>query len=66
MHDNRQFAVVVDDHDRYSVWPADAEPPTGWRATGPTGTRPECLEHIDRVWTGLHPGSLRAASGTSR
>jgi MbtH protein len=51
--------VVVNHEDQYSIWAADREPPDGWRATGFTGTREECLAHIETVWTDLRPLSAR-------
>ncbi|WP_234995966.1 MbtH family protein [Streptoalloteichus hindustanus] len=51
--------VVVNDEEQYSIWPADRENPPGWRDSGFTGTRQECLAHIDRTWTDMRPGSLR-------
>jgi len=57
--DTATYAVVVNDEEQYSIWLAHREPPAGWRRTGVEGTRAECLEHIDRVWTDLRPKSLR-------
>jgi MbtH protein len=54
--------VVVNDEEQYSVWDADRPPPAGWRATGFTGTRQECLDHIDRIWVDMRPRSLRERS----
>ncbi|MFF5173344.1 MbtH family protein [Micromonospora sp. NPDC000089] len=54
-----RFSVVVNDEEQYSVWPADRPVPDGWRETGHTGTREECLAHIDEVWTDMRPASLR-------
>jgi MbtH protein len=51
--------VVVNDEDQYSIWPADKEIPAGWRATGFSGTKEDCLAHIDEVWTDMRPRSLR-------
>lgn len=51
--------VVVNHEEQYSVWAADRELPAGWRAEGFSGTREECLEHIERVWTDMRPLSLR-------
>lgn len=51
--------VVVNDEDQYSLWPLDSQPPAGWRAEGFTGTRQECLDHVDQVWTDMRPRSLR-------
>ncbi|MES2639525.1 MAG: MbtH family protein [Myxococcota bacterium] len=58
------YAVVINHEEQYSVWAADREPPPGWRVVGVTGTKDECLAHIERVWTDMRPASLRgAASG---
>jgi MbtH protein len=58
-----QFAVVVNDEEQYSVWPADQQPPAGWRRTGFAGGKDECLTHIDAVWRDMRPRSLRVAMG---
>ncbi|MGP3963944.1 MbtH family protein [Nonomuraea sp. 3N208] len=51
--------VVVNDEDQYSLLPLDRQPPDGWRATGFTGGRQECLDHIDEIWTDMRPRSVR-------
>ncbi len=53
------FHVVRNDEEQYSIWPADREPPAGWHIEGTAGSRQECLDHIERVWTDLRPLSLR-------
>ncbi|HEV7652750.1 MAG TPA: MbtH family NRPS accessory protein [Actinophytocola sp.] len=53
------FRVVLNDEEQYSIWPADRDVPAGWRADGVTGTKEECLAHIDEVWTDMRPLSLR-------
>jgi len=57
--DEARFQVVRNHEEQFSIWPADRELPLGWTAEGTTGTRSECLEHIDRVWTDMRPLSLR-------
>jgi MbtH protein len=54
--------VVINDEDQYSLWPRDAQPPAGWRPVGFTGTRQECLDHVDAVWTDMRPRSTREHS----
>ncbi len=54
-----RMSVVVNDEEQYSVWAADVAPPAGWRAVGFTGTRQECLDHIESVWVDMRPLSLR-------
>ena len=56
---DRAYAVVRNDEEQYSVWPTSHPLPPGWQATGPTGTKQECLAHIKEVWTDLRPRSLR-------
>jgi MbtH protein len=53
------FSVVVIHEEQYSVWPVDRPVPAGWREAGFTGTREECLAHVDEVWTDMRPLSLR-------
>jgi MbtH protein len=52
---------VVNDEEQYSIWLADREIPAGWRATGPSGAKAECLAYIEEVWTDMRPLSLRKA-----
>ncbi|MFC4857844.1 MbtH family protein [Actinophytocola glycyrrhizae] len=56
-----EFAVVINEEEQYSIWPGDRPCPAGWRATGFTGTREECVAHVDEVWTDMRPRSLRGA-----
>ncbi|MBB5873908.1 MbtH protein [Allocatelliglobosispora scoriae] len=56
------FVVVRNDEDQLSIWAAGADLPGGWLPEGTSGTRQECLDHIDLVWTDLRPRSLREAS----
>ena len=57
--DTREYAVVVNHEEQYSIWLADRPIPAGWRDEGTHGTRAECLAHIDVVWTDMRPLSLR-------
>lgn len=53
------FRVVVNHEEQYSIWPEYKEIPAGWREAGKTGTKKECLDHIETVWTDMRPLSLR-------
>lgn len=53
--DSRSYAVVVNEAEQYSVWLADRQLPSGWRLAGFTGSKSECLAHIDTVWTDMRP-----------
>jgi MbtH protein len=58
--DERTYKVVINDEDQYSIWPAARDNPPGWRDAGKSGTRAECLAHINESWTDMRPLSLRA------
>ena len=62
VRDDREYVVVVNDEEQYSVWLADREPPAGWRVEGARGSRSECLAHVERVWTDMRPLSLRRST----
>lgn len=64
MNSDAGFQVVVNDEEQYSIWPAEEPRPAGWRGSGFTGTRQECLDHIETVWTDMRPRSLREAMDT--
>lgn len=59
------FQVVTNHEEQYSLWPADREPPAGWRSVGKAGTKKECLAYIEEVWTDMRPLSLRQAMAAS-
>jgi MbtH protein len=56
-----RYAVVVNHEEQYSIWPAERELPLGWTATGKTGGKQQCLDHINEVWTDMRPLSVRRA-----
>lgn len=55
------YRVVVNHEEQYSVWWTSKPLPAGWREEGTRGSRAECLEAIERLWTDLRPWSLRQA-----
>jgi MbtH protein len=57
--DTTTYKVVVNHEEQYSIWPADRENPPGWRDGGKEGSKAECLNHIEQVWTDMRPLSLR-------
>lgn len=63
MDTDTRFQVVMNHEEQYSIWPADRQMPLGWNAVGPSGTREECLDYIEKVWTDMRPLSLRRALG---
>jgi MbtH protein len=57
--DRQLYKVVVNHEEQYSIWPADRDLPLGWREEGTSGTKADCLKHIEEVWTDMRPLSLR-------
>ena len=53
------YKVVVNHEEQYSINPVDRDNPLGWNSTGKTGTKAECLQYIEEVWTDMRPLSLR-------
>lgn len=58
-----EFTVVVNDEEQHSIWPVDLDVPDGWHEVGKTGSKDECVQYIDEVWTDIRPLSLRTALG---
>ena len=57
--DDRDYVVVMNHEEQYSIWFADRELPNGWKAVGKSGKKAECLKYIGEVWTDMRPLSLR-------
>ena len=53
------YLVVTSEEGRYSIWPEYKDIPWGWKAEGTKGTKKECLDHIESVWTDMRPLSLQ-------
>jgi MbtH protein len=51
--------VVTNHEEQHAIWPADREPPDGWRRAGKRGTKAECLRWIEEAWQDMRPLSLR-------
>jgi MbtH protein len=58
-HDISNFQVVVNHEGQYSIWPTGRSRPLGWLPAGFTGSREQCLHHIDVVGTAERPISVR-------
>jgi len=59
MADDESYVVVFNEEQQYSIWRADLPVPNGWQTDGTSGSRQECLDHIEKVWTDMRPLSLR-------
>jgi len=56
---DREYTVVRNDEEQYSIWPTSHALPLGWSPAGRTGTKAECLAEIAGVWTDLRPLTAR-------
>ncbi len=57
--DQGAYSVVINHEEQYSIWLGDRKTPVGWKATGMSGTKKECLKYIEEVWTDMRPLSHR-------
>jgi MbtH protein len=51
--------VLVNNEKQYSLWPGYLSIPGGWKETGVSGSREDCLAYVRDVWTDMRPRSLR-------
>jgi uncharacterized protein YbdZ (MbtH family) len=54
-----KYKVVINHEEQYSIWPEERENPPGWNDAGRSGSKQECLDYIEQVWTDMRPLSLR-------
>jgi MbtH protein len=59
--DTREYVVLVNCEEQYSLWLADLDIPKGWREVFPRNNKKACLEYVKEVWTDMRPLSLRKA-----
>lgn len=56
--DNQRYKVVINHEEQYSIWPVDQTNPPGWKDVGKTGSKAQCIDYIEEVWTDMRPLSL--------
>lgn len=59
--DKREYIVLMNTEEQYSLWLASRKVPAGWVVVGPKGKKKECLEWVGKTWTDMRPKSLREA-----
>ena len=42
--DDKQYKVVINHEEQYSIWLVDRENPRGWKDAGKQGTKQDCLD----------------------
>ena len=57
--DTTVYKVVMNHEEQYSIWPVEQENALGWSDANKQGSKSECLEYIEQVWTDMRPLSLR-------
>jgi len=57
--DRKTYKAVVNQEDQHSIWPLDKANPPGWRDTGKSGSKSECLAYIREAWIDITPLNLR-------
>jgi len=58
---NIVFNVVINTEEQFSIWPNYKPLPSGWEKTGFEGSKENCLEEINNVWSDMRPASLKNA-----
>jgi MbtH protein len=56
---SREYKVVVNDEEQYSIWPSGKANPPAWHDANKVGTKDECIGYIRQVWVDMRPLSLR-------
>ena len=56
---DQRYKVVINHEEQYSLWFADRPAPKGWKDADFAGSKKECLDHIEEVWTDMRPLSFR-------
>lgn len=57
------YLVLINDELQYSLWPAFADVPAGWKIVKDASGRQDCLDYIETHWTDMRPRSLVEAMG---
>lgn len=57
----KEYRVVVNIEDQYSIWPTCKEIPPGWNDVGKVGPKQECLDYVKELWVDMRPKSLKDA-----
>ncbi|MCL7496356.1 MULTISPECIES: MbtH family protein [Streptomyces] len=60
-----RYLVLVNDEDQYSLWPAFAQVPAGWRVANEEAGHEESLAYISENWTDMRPRSVVEAMGST-
>jgi len=59
-NERKLYMVVFNMEEQYSIWPVQRRIPLGWTPAGKRGSKSECLDYIEEVWTDITPLRLRS------
>lgn len=48
-----RYKVVINHEEQYSIVNADLRIASGWKEVGKVGSKTECLNYIEEVWTDM-------------
>ena len=57
--DTTTYKVIINQEKEYSIWPAEGGIARGWKDVGKVGSKKECLDYIEEVWTDMSPLNRR-------
>ena len=58
MADTTQYKVVINPDRQYSIVPLNEPTTRLWRDAGMAGTKQQCLNYIEEVWTDMKSSDL--------
>ncbi len=58
---DREYVVLRNNEEQYSLWPASFAVPQGWSVVFGPAERDSCTAMIRENWTDMRPRSLREA-----
>lgn len=61
----KNYLVVINYEQQYSIWPAAKPLPAGWSAVGDAKAYDECVQQIEQQWSDIRPRSLREANNAA-
>ena len=53
------YAVLRNDQEQHSLWPAGIDVPDGWTVVHGPGPREECLGYVRENWTDIRPKDVK-------
>lgn len=58
--EDRNYLVLMNSEDQYSLWPEWIDVPSGWRVVSEAQPRADAIAYIDANWTDMRPKRLVA------